>query len=75
MALHRCITAECPFVGQVTNRGCKCHQTDEQVLRVTIADLMEALRDIAEHPGQNADEAAHWRADLARAAISKAKGE
>lgn len=43
MSLHRCSTAECPFVGQHTTRSCECHKTDEQVLRATIADLRAAL--------------------------------
>ena len=45
MSLHRCTTPECPFVGQVTSRGCKCHKTDEQVLRAMNADLLVALRE------------------------------
>lgn len=48
MSLHRCSTAECPFVGQATNKGCGCHQTDEQVLRATNADLLAALQACAE---------------------------
>lgn len=37
-------------------------------------DLLEALEEIALHPGPNADEAAWWRVDRAREAIAKASG-
>lgn len=40
--LHKCTDAECPFVGQRTDRTCGCHQTDEQVLR----DENERLRGV-----------------------------
>lgn len=38
-------------------------------------ELFEALSEIAEHPGPNADDAAWWRVERARAALLKARGE
>ena len=40
---------------------------------VSLDEIREVLGNIAEHPGPHADEAAHWRADEARALLSKLK--
>lgn len=39
MTLHRCTDAECPYLGQATNKACGCHQTDEQVLHGALRKL------------------------------------
>jgi hypothetical protein len=88
MSLHRCTDADCPHVGQRTDRGCLCHKTDEQVLteqRDELLRLVEAVvcewdeyADGNEWP--SADDAvrimdALWRQDFftsARAAIANA---
>lgn len=78
MSLHRCTEAECPFVGQTTNRSCRCHRTDEQVQGERIASLVEALEalcdDIDEHHAP--DDCGTCRlVDKARAALAKAEAE
>lgn len=41
--LHKCTDTECPFVGQRTSRHCRCHQTDEQVLRIALERAVAIL--------------------------------
>lgn len=41
--LHKCTDTECPYVGQRTSRGCGCHQTDEQVLRIALERAVAIL--------------------------------
>lgn len=48
MGLHRCTTAECPFVGERTARDCNCHKSDEQVLREAAAAMLAALDNLVE---------------------------
>lgn len=43
---HRCTTADCPFLGQFTDRGCKCHKTPEQLRDEEIVALRERRDDL-----------------------------
>jgi hypothetical protein len=44
MGLHRCTEAECPFVGKPSTRGsCRCHKTDEEVLKERVSVLSVTL--------------------------------
>lgn len=45
---HRCTEKECPFVGQVTSKSCRCHKTAEQMLVERVAELEAALKFYAE---------------------------
>lgn len=38
--LHVCAENDCPYFGKVSVSSCACHQTDEQVLRMLIANLV-----------------------------------
>lgn len=49
MSPHLCTEPECPFEGQPTGRSCRCHKTDEQVLRERVTVLEAALEAIANH--------------------------
>lgn len=40
---HRCSERDCPHFGQRTDRGCKCHRTDEQALLAHIEALEAEL--------------------------------
>ncbi len=40
---HRCTEKECPFVGQVTSKSCRCHKTAEQMLAERVEELEAAL--------------------------------
>lgn len=77
MTLHRCTEGECPFVGQRTGRGCRCHKTDEQVLRENSAAMLTALRAFAVLRDSGllieGDAAVSTALDCADAAIAKAK--
>lgn len=46
MSLHRCTEAECPFVGQITSRSCRCHKTDLEMLEGAIKALLSADDDM-----------------------------
>lgn len=43
MTLHRCTEQVCPHFGQRTDKGCLCHQTDEQMLLAVIGRLLSQL--------------------------------
>lgn len=43
---HRCTEKECPFVGQVTSKSCRCHKTAEQMLSERVAELEAALEQV-----------------------------
>lgn len=43
VSLHRCPHRDCDYFGQPTDRGCRCHISDEQVLREQIGEMLEAL--------------------------------
>lgn len=47
--IHRCTTTECPFIGQRTSRSCRCHQTDEQVLRESLRRMVARFGGSAIH--------------------------
>lgn len=46
-------------------------QLDIVTLGQEVGRLREALEEIAQYPGPKADEAAHWRAEEARAALGE----
>ena len=46
-------------------------QLDIVTLGQEVGRLREALEEIAQYPGPKADEAAHWRAEEARAALAE----
>lgn len=43
---HVCTTADCPLIGQRTDRGCKCHKTPEQMMQAEIDTLRERRDDL-----------------------------
>lgn len=54
--LHRCTEAQCPHFGQRTDRGCKCHRTDEQVLR----DALEQIEGRVEEASGLVHDSQRW---------------
>lgn len=57
MGEHKCTEGGCLYHGQPSPLACKCHQTDEQVLRkhlaAALAVLDEARRAIGDHFAPN----------------------
>lgn len=41
--MHRCSEMECPFVGQVTRSGCRCHVGVDAMMATRIKALESAL--------------------------------
>lgn len=43
---HVCTTADCPLIGQRTDRFCTCHKTPEQMMQAEIDTLRERRDDL-----------------------------
>lgn len=43
---HICTDTDCPFTGQRTDRGCKCHKTPEQLRDADIITLRQRVTDL-----------------------------
>lgn len=56
MSLHRCSEAECPYLGEPSSRHCRCHRTDEEVLRAENKAMREALESLE----GRVEEASDW---------------
>lgn len=78
-ATRRATQAEASLAEMTAYRDAAIREwnADVQKWRADAASPAEAvgvLEQIADHPGPNADEAAHWRAELAAETITKLKG-
>lgn len=43
---HRCVDRECPFVGQVTGKSCRCHIDERGMVKLHVA-MLERIVEVA----------------------------
>lgn len=65
---HVCTTADCPLIGQRTDRFCTCHKTPEQMMQAEIDTLRERRDDLLR--ANNAFEARAREAERAAKAMT-----